>query len=866
MASTSHYDYHLFSGNEKIDVNVINSIIQNIDKNMYEAETFSTEEQKRAVDVENKVIADLDAEIKRATTADKVNASNISAEASRAKGIEQGLRDDVNALLDGTKVSGKATADAKGNVIDTYYAPMATVTKNINAEKTRATKAEGDLQTGLTEVTNAVSKLNSGESTEGSVAYQIAQIVNANNNGKIDTLKEIADWITNDKSGAAKMSTDISSLQTAVGKKANDTEISKVGKTGNYADLKGLPTLPEKVSDLNNDAGYVSKQYVDDAIENIPSPIVDYSDLKGLPTIPEKVSDLNNDADYISKKYVDDIAKNILVPNPTKEESALFVSRATDIDSLVKMKLVGGTIVWNQLMQNGNFSDGLTNWYKGTTTPSVNNGIVSVTRTADTLPYTYQNIQPIPENHVVCVVCELKVNQLAESADFANARIYLGGYGVGQMAFQLQNTDWNRYVKMNRTAPGDVFTYRIISASTEQTVQAKNIQLFDLTLMFGSEIADYVYSLERNEEGSGFKWLQSYGFFTKDYYGYDPGSLQSVCVSGRKLTDANGVVTNYPIDNVELRGRFKLDADNNLYVDGDIYHSNGQMNRKYGIVDLGTLIWSYQTIDGRTNYIANISKLGAKIINSWNTTSFISSKYDKGVPVSTSSDIDKVIGIIGGNVYIKDTSLGTNASEFTTAVSGIYLVYELASETTETVSPFVNPQRSVSGGTEEFIDGLTRDVMIPVGSISTHIENNLLKLSAEHADSIGEELRNRVGNGTTYGSVKLTDNDANINLDENSGYAVTPKAVAGIKAQVLNNRSMIAKNENVKVILDYSAGQQFIYGGHLCTALTDIPSGTRLVEGANYENSSDNIVNQLFNLNKKLDLVISFCRGEINEI
>ena len=259
MASTSHYDYHLFSGNEKIDVNVINSIIQNIDKNMYEAETFSTEEQKRAVDVENKVIADLDAEIKRASSAEKVNASNISAEASRAKGIEQGLRDDVNALLDGTKVSGKATADAKGNVIDTYYAPMATVTKNINAEKTRATKAESDLQAGLTEVTNAVSKLNSGETTEGSVAYQIAQIVNANNNGKIDTLKEIADWIANDKSGAAKMSSDISALQTTVSKKANDADISKVGKTGNYSDLKGLPSIPSKVSDLTNDSKFVTQ-------------------------------------------------------------------------------------------------------------------------------------------------------------------------------------------------------------------------------------------------------------------------------------------------------------------------------------------------------------------------------------------------------------------------------------------------------------------------------------------------------------------------------------------------------------------------------------------------------------------------------
>jgi hypothetical protein len=64
--------------------------------------------------------------------------------------------------------------------------------------------------------TNAITKLNAGSTTEGSVAYQIAEIVNENNNGSIDTLNEIAAWIVSDTTGAAKMSRDITANGTAI--------------------------------------------------------------------------------------------------------------------------------------------------------------------------------------------------------------------------------------------------------------------------------------------------------------------------------------------------------------------------------------------------------------------------------------------------------------------------------------------------------------------------------------------------------------------------------------------------------------------------------------------------------------------------
>lgn len=92
--------------------------------------------------------------------------------------------------------------------------------------------------------------LNSANTVEGSVAYQIAQIVNENNNGNIDTLNEIAAWIINDTTGAANMSNRISSLEGLVGEKAVNTQITEAIEAknlGQYALNSSLENLEDRV-------------------------------------------------------------------------------------------------------------------------------------------------------------------------------------------------------------------------------------------------------------------------------------------------------------------------------------------------------------------------------------------------------------------------------------------------------------------------------------------------------------------------------------------------------------------------------------------------------------------------------------------
>ena len=52
--------------------------------------------------------------------------------------------------------------------------------------------------------------------------------------------------------------------------------------------------------------------------------------------------------------------------------------------------------------------------------------------------------------------------------------------------------------------------------------------VIDLTAMFGSTIADYIYSLESATAGAGIAKLREWGFFTREYIPYNPGTLESV--------------------------------------------------------------------------------------------------------------------------------------------------------------------------------------------------------------------------------------------------------------------------------------------------------------------------------------------------
>lgn len=160
---------------------------------------------------------------------------------------------------------GKIEALEKGTYDDTEVRGL--ITENANAIGTN---------------TAAIATLNSDASVVGSVANtatsiaaaKVAEIV-AGADADFDTLKEIADWILNDTTGAADMANDIKALQnqlvdiesTVVAEIASEIEAAlKVDGVDKYALASDLSALAVRVKAIE-DAGYQNAEQVGSAID-----------------------------------------------------------------------------------------------------------------------------------------------------------------------------------------------------------------------------------------------------------------------------------------------------------------------------------------------------------------------------------------------------------------------------------------------------------------------------------------------------------------------------------------------------------------------------------------------------------------------
>lgn len=123
----------------------------------------------------------------------------------------------------------------------------------------------------------AIDTLNGASTVEGSVAYQIAQVV-AGADESFDTLKEIADWITTHKTDAATMNSqintnkdDIAGLKTKVGETSVADQIAaalKDGESDKYALADDLSTANDKITALQGLVGETAvATQISDAID-----------------------------------------------------------------------------------------------------------------------------------------------------------------------------------------------------------------------------------------------------------------------------------------------------------------------------------------------------------------------------------------------------------------------------------------------------------------------------------------------------------------------------------------------------------------------------------------------------------------------
>lgn len=488
-------------------------------------------------------------------------------------------------------------------------------------------------------------------------------------------------------------------------------------------------------------------------------------------------------------------------------------------------KVVGGTIAWNQLVQNGNFENA-TGW-----SGEQSSQIVTVSNHKATITGT--------NNYYIAITRADEIKSIAGhkyliSADVSSTTgkgiiIPFGFSTNGSINFTnaTSETRVNGIISAQNTATGKTnVRYSNTTSGTSEEVAGtvKNYVIFDLTQMFGSTIADAIYAMEQATAGAGVTWFRS--LFPKSYYAYDAGTLMSVNAESHALTgfnqwdeewevgayntsgqkntatnsirtknyipvlpgtvyyrkspnniqpfyyDAdknfisyglwgtNGTITtpdnacymnfhvdpvygttykndicinlsdtakngtyepyqlrSYPLANVELRGVPKWE-NGQLVFDGDEYTPDGTIKRRYGIVDLGTLTWNSWEQGGSLIFNASISGKLPTRTDPCVCTSYV---YNAAIAGSWSNLLNgQITGQIDGTlIYIRDTAYADNTA-FKEAMSGVMLVYELVTPTTETADPFRELEISNRNGTEEFTDRAeeagTRDVAIPVGT------------------------------------------------------------------------------------------------------------------------------------------------------
>lgn len=543
--------------------------------------------------------------------------------------------------------------------------------------------------------------------------------------------------------------------------------------------------------------------------------------IKPLQTITLK-NEGGDDITYtLSGEYPDLIAGSAeqIISDEYTENKVPYLLRASNFGSRREDDtLVGGTVAWNQIFSNALASTTTTNGV----TVSYADGVYSFSGTASAdVNFVIVNIAPMIQNHVY-----LKPYTFGSGSTY----FLYGSNGVGRSYSTVNVT------KATNNQGPQYIGLKVVSG-TNMTGVKISVSLFDLTQMFGSTIADHIYSLEQATTGAGVAWFRN--LFPAFYYPYNAGELMSVSgVEAHKMVgfnawdeewelgtidsngapfestvnirsknfipaiggatyyikspysvgigiyqyDANknyitsgfvanttvtlnsnaryikfrtgdGVTTykndicinlsssrngqyepykaiSYPLDDsLTLRGIPKLDANNSLYYDGDTYQSDGTVTRKYGIVDLGTLTWSVYTSGDNSAFYASLSD--ARVAASGDKPDFICGKYE-GVNATLRSSYmgsgaDKTMIHISSSTafYVKDSAYAT-AAAFKTAMDGVYLVYELATPTTETANSYTNPQNVDPDGTEEYVS----TSIVPVGHDTKYFADLVERLAA----------------------------------------------------------------------------------------------------------------------------------------
>lgn len=270
-----------------------------------------------------------------------------------------------------------------------------------------------------------------------------------------------------------------------------------------------------------------------------------------------------NGAVPVTAPFVGDIK----YPDATRaDQEFLYRQSPTEEDGLAFIKNIkGNTLVWNQLVQNGNFAD-TSNWRtEYGATISASNNVLSLTPTVQNGRVS-QNFTYIA-NHKLLIMADVKLSSTSGTFDLVS----LSAYGIDNRAqtstqSPISSTNWQKlYVFCYSTSANakNRFAYTDGRTSDWGTTQIRNFMAFDLTSMFGETKANELFASEQSQVGKGL--LEFTSLFPLPYYDYNQGTLIPFSGNGIKTVGKNQVLKVIEVCNIDSTG--KLVTDGQGYYD-----------------------------------------------------------------------------------------------------------------------------------------------------------------------------------------------------------------------------------------------------------------------------------------------------------
>lgn len=529
--------------------------------------------------------------------------------------------------------------------------------------------------------------------------------------------------------------------------------------------------------------------------------------------------------------------------------------------SMLLDHLTGATVAWNQLVKNGDFA-GTTNWITYGVSYTVSGNVATIVGNTSGCNLYQNNSTHYVVGHKYLVTVTYKSD--------GTAKPYLScehGLRWSNITTATTSTSWKTatiILDASSSYTGETLIQFGVASVVAGTYYVKNFMMFDLTQMFGSTIANFLY----NQGTAGVNKFRT--LFPNPYYPYNVGELVGVKTAGRKAVginqwdeqweigaysraDGSKIVDNtvircvnkipvipntayyftapndgefffydnkeqfidvypsnghnyiinvpanasyiafrmamgygttyhnniclnisdssingtfypyeaneYPCEEVELNGLYKLDSNNNIVANGDTYANDGKVTRKYASYTF-TGTETIQAMGSNKFKVSGISpalKVVPKFAGEYaytiipNYLSVTASEFDTGF----ASNMDMVVrgtdDVGASYVIFRNISANNNVDTFKATIVGKTMVYERATSEEEMVSSFASTQ--ATGVTEQFMEPETPStVFLPVGHDSFYLPDLKEKLedAPDSPTTDGTYLVSRSGGTNVY--------------------------------------------------------------------------------------------------------------------